>query len=70
MCSIVYIWEQVSEDNFQESLLSFYHVGPRDQTQVDFLSSQVSSPAEPFVCGPHVVSSRLAWASMKLCSKK
>lgn len=31
-CTTVSIWK--SEDNFQRSVLSFYHIGPGDQTQV------------------------------------
>jgi hypothetical protein len=34
-----------SEDNFQELVLSFYHVGPRDGTQVVRLGSKPSQMA-------------------------
>jgi hypothetical protein len=30
-CAVAHMWR--SEDSFRESVLSFYHVGPRNQTQ-------------------------------------
>lgn len=37
VCTMVYMWK--SEDNFQESVLTFHHVGPGDWTDVDRLGA-------------------------------
>lgn len=40
------VWEGEQEDNLQELLLSFYHVGPWGGTEVIGLSAQVPLPTE------------------------
>lgn len=39
MCSCVRVLVQRSEDNWQESVSGFYHVGSRDETQATRFSS-------------------------------
>jgi hypothetical protein len=39
----------LSEDNFWESVPSFYHIGPGDQTQVVWLGGVSQAPAGGFL---------------------
>lgn len=46
VCATAYIW--TSDDNFQEPVFSFYHMGPGDRTQIARLS-HLTSPPHPFL---------------------
>lgn len=40
MCVSTHLWEHVSKDKFQDSVLSFYHMAPRNGIQVIRLATQ------------------------------
>lgn len=40
MCMFIYVW---AEDNFQDSVLSFYHVNLRERTKIIKLGSKCPS---------------------------